>query len=160
METETLSNEELIEKVKNQELIISQLQNQLEDYKIQLKNEKISHVKLVCDFEIEEEKAANTLLRKLENVNKEKQKILQEMEKEEEYMTNSLLKKLQEVSFSNRYQISFFLSFNLFLNPLFFHQLTYQSQSQKIKMENELEKEEEYITNKLQAKIRELSEAN
>lgn len=97
METETLSNEQLIEKVKNQEVIISQLQNQLEDCKTQLKNEKISHVKLVCDFEIEEEKAANTLLRKLENVNKEKQKILQEMEKEEEYMTNSLLKKLQEV---------------------------------------------------------------
>ena len=36
----------------------------------------------------------------------------------------------------------------------------HQSQSQKIRMENELEKEEEFITNKLQAKIRELSEAN
>lgn len=77
--------------------MIEELRGQLEEARSLLRNEKISHIKSVCDFEVEEEKAANALLRRLDLLNKEKNKILQEMEKEEEFMANALIKKLEKV---------------------------------------------------------------
>lgn len=92
-----LSEEELLRKVDEQEHLIEVLRGQVEEAKSLLRNEKISHIKSVSDFEVEEEKAANALLRRLDLLNKEKNKILQEMEKEEEFMANALIKKLEKV---------------------------------------------------------------
>jgi hypothetical protein len=92
-----LSEDELIQKVNEQQNLIETLQAQVEEARSLFRNEKISHIKSVCDFEVEEEKAANALLRRLDLLNKEKNKILQEMEKEEEFMANALIKKLEKV---------------------------------------------------------------
>eukprot|EP00698_Gefionella_okellyi_P019111 TRINITY_DN5811_c0_g1_i1.p1 TRINITY_DN5811_c0_g1~~TRINITY_DN5811_c0_g1_i1.p1 ORF type:complete len:396 (-),score=86.32 TRINITY_DN5811_c0_g1_i1:155-1342(-) len=82
----------------------------------------------VADAEMEEESIANRLLKKVNNLQQEKEKLVMEVEREEEMLTNNLQKKLDAL------------------------------RREKVAVENQLEIEQEYITNKLQKQLRTVQE--
>ncbi|KAJ3262067.1 hypothetical protein HK103_003923 [Boothiomyces macroporosus] len=83
-------------------------------------------VKIQTSAEEEEEFISNTLLKRIETLQKEKQALLVKVEAEEEKITNQLQKKLNQL------------------------------QREKVQMEITLEQEQECIVNKLQKQVEEL----
>eukprot|EP01127_Copromyxa_protea_P015338 TRINITY_DN4398_c0_g1_i1.p1 TRINITY_DN4398_c0_g1~~TRINITY_DN4398_c0_g1_i1.p1 ORF type:complete len:411 (-),score=110.05 TRINITY_DN4398_c0_g1_i1:100-1269(-) len=125
------SNKELID-------IIAQLQadvKEVPDLKAkvleleqQVQHHKTTKVELQNLAEAEEEYITNTLLKKLEKLQAEKNQILLQLELEEEYLTNTLHKRVSAL------------------------------QAEKVELERALEEEEEFIVHKLQRQLSALEE--
>jgi len=92
----------------------------------QLQEAKVSQVELQNQAEAEEELIANTLFKKLEQLEAQKNHLLQQVEQEEEYLTNTLQKKLHDLELD------------------------------KTRLEERLEEEQEYIVNKLTKQLDEV----
>jgi len=117
------------------EKIIHRLREELESEKAkhritieELKRQRQHQVDLQLQVEVEEEHITNNLIKRINELKKEKQELALQIEREEEYLTNTLQKKLQTLQF------------------------------EKVDLENKLEQEEEYIVNKLQKQLAELRE--
>jgi coiled-coil domain-containing protein 6 len=90
---------------------------------------------LATEVEQEEEYLVNTLQKRLDKLNKEKVDLEAQLETEQEHITNQLHKKLAELTLEK-------------------HRLNLE----KINLENQLEAEQEYIVNRLQKQVSRLAQ--
>uniref|UniRef100_A0A6B2LLH1 Uncharacterized protein n=1 Tax=Arcella intermedia TaxID=1963864 RepID=A0A6B2LLH1_9EUKA len=110
------------------QLHIKQADDKIKEHQANLHNLKAHQVEQEKLVEAEEEYITNTLFKRLEELQKEKNGLILEVEREEEYLTNTLQKKMEIVK------------------------------QEKIALENRLEIEEEAIVIRLQKQLNILQE--
>ncbi|KAI8913599.1 hypothetical protein EDD86DRAFT_245214 [Gorgonomyces haynaldii] len=119
-----MSREQELNQTKRQLDLEVDLNTQLTNHVILLKQ---SIAQLQSQSEMEQEYISNTLLRKIELLNKEKSDLLIKVEQEEDMLVNRLTQKLNVL------------------------------QQEKVQLELALEKEQEYMVNRLQKQLDDLS---
>lgn len=95
-------------------------------YSLQNDNLRKALIALQTESEQEEEKITNTLLRKIQTLQKDKEDLLRKVEEEEEIIANQLQTKLKQL------------------------------QNEKVQLENVLEQEQEAMVNRLQKQLDDL----
>lgn len=113
--------------------------------------------------EQEEEYITNKLMKRLEELKRDKAKLATEVEREEEFLTNTLQKKLEKltkekVDLENKLEAEQEYIVNKLRKQL--EQLSIEKTKlhrEKIDLENQLEAEQEYIMNKLQKQVEKLA---
>lgn len=131
-------------------------------FETELRLARERNLEMQAKVEQEEEFISNKLLKRLEQLKKEKQALANEVEQEEEFLTNTLQKRLEKlnkekVDLENQLEAEQEYIVNKLQKQL--EHLTNERKKlthEKVDLENQLEAEQEYIVNKLQKQVEQL----
>eukprot|EP00210_Caulerpa_lentillifera_P008033 g7670.t1 len=157
-----LPNEQLLTLLKDIHEKLAKERRRSGAYAEELRLVKERSIQMQVTIEQEEECISNKLLKRLEQLKKEKQILANEVEQEEEFLTNTLQKKLEKlnqekIDLENQLESEQEYIVNKLQKQLWNLNLEKRKLTQeKVDLENELEIEQEYIVNKLQKQVRQL----
>jgi len=149
--------------------LVTELQNKLlverrrsGTFETELRLARERNLEMQAKVEQEEEFISNKLLKRLEQLKREKQALANEVEQEEEFLTNTLQKRLEKlnkekVDLENQLEAEQEYIVNKLQKQL--EHLTNERKKlthEKVDLENQLEAEQEYIVNKLQKQVEQL----
>lgn len=158
-----LSHEDLLKEVIKYRDMYDRERRRSCSYQEELRVTKEQNLAVQKQVEQEEEFITNKLMKRLDQLKREKQTLVNEVEQEEEYLTNNLQKRLEKLNrekgdLENKLEMEQEYITNRLQKKL--DELTSEKlklQLEKVNLENQLEAEQEYIVHKLQKQVEKLA---